>query len=170
MKTLGIALAIVFALTLAALFTVLAWDLQAAEGDPPREVAAQPVAAQPPQTVSDRSLPADDEQKHDTDYWMQVKLTAAQEVFADLTRGDLESVKKRAQTMQVIDMLEQWLRDSPVQQKSEYKRQLNEFQFSTRELIRHAEDNNIDGALTAWLDISKSCVGCHKVLRDTPGS
>ena len=50
--------------------------------------------------------------------------------------------------------------------KSAYLGQLNAFEFANKELIRQAEDGNIDGTLEAWLRLSRSCVECHKLIRD----
>lgn len=100
------------------------------------------------------------------DRWMQAKLHSAQQIFAGLTQGDLEVVEKRAQYMAVINVLEDWLKKSDLKKKSAYQGQLNAFEFANKELIRNAEDENIDGALEAWVKLSRSCVECHKLIRD----
>ena len=73
---------------------------------------------------------------------------------------------KHARATQAIDSLEYWLRGREFRQRSEYHKQLNQYQFALRELARHAEDENIDGALESWLDVNRSCIECHKLLRD----
>jgi hypothetical protein len=40
------------------------------------------------------------------------------------------------------------------------------FQTANRELIRAAENENLDGATLAYLQLTLSCVNCHKVVRD----
>ena len=40
--------------------------------------------------------------------WMEMKLLRSQEVFAELTAGNLEGVAKRARAMQAADILEFW--------------------------------------------------------------
>lgn len=102
------------------------------------------------------------------DRWMQAKLHSAQQIFAGLTQGDLDVVKKRAQYMAVVNVLEDWLKKSDFKKKSAYQGQLNAFEFANKELIRNADDENIDGALEAWIKLSRSCVECHKLIRD-PG-
>lgn len=102
----------------------------------------------------------------DSDRWMHVKLDAAQHIFADLTHGDLEAVKKQAQKMLVVNILENWLKSNEFTKKSAYQGQLNAFEFANKELIRQAEDDNLDGALDAWVKLSRSCVECHKLIRD----
>ncbi len=101
------------------------------------------------------------------DRWMQAKLHSAQQIFAALTQGELETVKKRAQLMAVMNVMEDWLKKkSEFSKKSAYQGQLNAFEFATKELIRHSDDENIDGALEAWVKLSRSCIECHKLIRD----
>lgn len=100
------------------------------------------------------------------DRWMELKLASSQLIFAELTRGNLEGVAKQAKAGRVVDALEYWLRTSEFRKQSEYQKQLNLYQFATRELARQADDGNIDGALESWLDVNRSCVECHKLLRD----
>lgn len=137
------------------LVVVIAVAVAVAAGDKetkkPKEGAKEPVAAQ---------------KEDEGDRWMKAKLHSAQQIFAGLTEGDLEIVKKRAQYMAVVNVLEDWLKKNDFTKKSAYRGQLNAFEFANRELIRHAEDDNLDGALDAWLKLSRSCVECHKLIRD----
>lgn len=109
---------------------------------------------------------ADDPAADDHDRWMTLKLVSAQNIVADLTRGDFESLEENARRMQVINLLEQWARDENFEQKSDYEGQLNAFEFATKELVRHAADENTDGALQAYLDMTTSCVRCHELIRE----
>lgn len=136
--------------------TAIAVSVFAADKDKkkPQETAKEPAAEQKTADEGDR--------------WMQAKLHSAQQIFAGLTQGDLEVVKKRAQYLAVINVLEDWLKKREFKKKSAYQGQLNAFEFANKELIRNAEDENIDGALEAWVKLSRSCVECHKLIRD-PG-
>jgi hypothetical protein len=107
-----------------------------------------------------------DPPKDDRDAWMQVKLTSAQHILAHLTSGDFEKLQTSARRMQVMNILEQWNRDAEFTGKSEYQGQLNAFEFATKELIRHADDKDIDGALKSYVKLTESCVHCHKLIRD----
>ncbi|MGE4002765.1 MAG: hypothetical protein AB7I48_21415, partial [Planctomycetaceae bacterium] len=80
---------------------------------------------------------------------MAVKLSSAQQIFEHLTRGDFEQLETSARRMQVLNFLEQWQREREFKQASDYQGQLNAFEFSTKELMRHAKDKNVDGALKA---------------------
>lgn len=102
----------------------------------------------------------------DANKWMQVKLHASQEIFAAMTRGDTKEVETNARRMLVISVLEQWIADKPYMNRSEYEAQLNAFQYATKELVRTGHNNDVGGALDAYVMLSKSCVKCHQVLRD----
>ncbi len=100
------------------------------------------------------------------DRWMTVKLNAAQQILADLTSGDFDQLEKSARRMQVMNFMEQWQRDAEVKRKSDYQGQLNAFEFSTKELIRYAGDQDTEGALGAYVALTQSCVRCHQLIRD----
>ncbi len=136
-----------------AVVTAIAVSVVAADKEKkkPKESNKEPVAAQ---------------KEDEEDRWMHAKLETSQQIFAGLTRGDLETVKTRARGMLVIGVLENWLRKNEFTKKSAYQGQLNAFEFANKELIRQAEDGNIDGTLDAWLRLSRSCVECHKLFRD----
>lgn len=119
---------------------------------------------QRPSMAQDRSQ---DPPPGDRDAWMQVKLTSAQQILAHLTSGDFEKLQTSARRMQVMNLLEQWSRDEDFTDKSDYEGQLNAFEFATKELIRHADDKDIDGALKSYVALTESCVNCHKLIRDT---
>ncbi len=48
-----------------------------------------------------------------------------------------------------------------------YQLQLKMFRFANKELIRQARDENLDGATMAFMQLTSSCVNCHRVVRDT---
>jgi hypothetical protein len=102
------------------------------------------------------------------DRWMRLKLISSQRVFEGLTSGDFMAVERNARRMQVLNLLEQWLKEREFARSSEYQGQLHAFEFAVKELIRHGVDRNADGALEAYVALSRSCVRCHQLLRDVP--
>src|SRR5262249_32942716 len=98
--------------------------------------------------------------RQEASIWMEKKLEHSQKVLAGLTRGDFEMIKKHAQSMQVISYLEKWDRaDLP-----EYKRQIEYFDEANKELIRQANNKNIQGATVAYTLLTVSCVHCHNIV------
>lgn len=157
--------AVTFVFAIAAVVFAAGADQKKSKSDSP---AAEPKAADETRTptAARKSRKSKDEKSDHGDKWMLFKLTSSQAIFTELTRGNLDGVAKRARASNVVDTLEYWLRGREFRERSEYHKQLNKYQFAVRELARHADDGNIDGALESWLDISRSCVQCHKLLRD----
>ena len=122
-----------------------------------------PQAAEPP--VAPPAAPLGEKEAAK---WMQRKLHTSQEILAGLTSGDLKSVENEARRLMVFNLLENWLRDNPLANKSGYQGQLNAFEFATKELVRNSETGNVDGALEAYIGLTRSCVECHKLIRDVP--
>jgi hypothetical protein len=129
-----------------------------------------PVAAAEDQTKAPHASKAAPENEEDANAWMAAKLNGSQNILAHLTRGDIKAVVTDARRMQVMTYLEQWLTASEIEELSEYRGQLNAFEFSTKELVRNAEDGNVNGALDAYVDMTRTCVKCHQLIRDVPAA
>ena len=118
-------------------------------------------------TDGGRWTTADDESPATAqDRWMAAKLSSAQHALEHLTRGEFDKLQATARRMQVMNFLEQWRREEDFEEKSDYQGQLNAFEFATKELIRHAGDENTDGALEAYVAMTETCVRCHTLIRD----
>lgn len=94
--------------------------------------------------------------------WMTKKLEFSQKILQGLTKGDFELIRKNADAMIVVGYLESWDRSSI----PEYKKQLKAFEQANKELVRHAEKENIGEATKAYTKLVVSCVECHSVVRD----
>jgi len=97
--------------------------------------------------------------------WMQLKLKMSQDILAGLTKGDLNAVESHAQKMNVVNFMEKLVTDDKPHYK-EYSRQLNAFETANRDLLRQSSAKNIEGATLAYMQLTVSCVQCHKVIRD----
>ncbi len=103
-----------------------------------------------------------DEEDDKASFWMKKKLEYTGEILAGLTSEDFEQVAKNARTMNTLGYLERWVRaGSP-----EYRRQLRIFQSANKQLIEMADEENLDGAALAYVQLTLSCVNCHKLVRD----
>ena len=93
---------------------------------------------------------------------MRKKLELAQNILSGLANEDFDAIRKNAKIMNTFVRLEQWLRaDQPT-----YRAQLDIFRHTNDELVRLADEKNLDGAALAYVQLTVSCVNCHKVLRD----
>jgi len=102
----------------------------------------------------------DDEQK--PSFWMKKKMEYSQEILAGLATEDFDAVAKNARSMNALGQLEKWLRANT----PEYRTQLKVFRRANENLIERAEEKNLDGAALAYVQLTLSCVNCHKVVRD----
>ncbi len=93
--------------------------------------------------------------------WMKQKLRASQEILKGLADGDFNSIGANAQSMNLLEHLEKWVRaDRP-----DYRTQLRLFEFADHELIRAASEKNLEAATLAYNQLTVSCVNCHKLVR-----
>jgi hypothetical protein len=93
---------------------------------------------------------------------MQLKLELAQGILEGIALEDFNAISKNAEKMKTLVKVEQWLhRDT-----REYKGQLQIFQFANDELARFAKQKDADGAALAYVQLTLSCVNCHKHIRD----
>src|ERR1017187_1538171 len=105
---------------------------------------------------------ADQEKESKSSLWMKQKLGASQNILGGLTKGDFEAIEKNAQSMLVVENLEKWLRaDTPG-----YQMKLKDFEYANKSLVLAAKEKNLDGATIAYIQLTLSCVHCHKVVRD----
>ncbi|MDP6556840.1 MAG: hypothetical protein QGF59_28010 [Pirellulaceae bacterium] len=109
------------------------------------------------------ALTAEDgkEKKKEPSFWMKKKLSYSQEILNGLATEDYELIQKNAMAMKGLNRIEFFVRRKP----EGYRTQLKTFQFSVDELVRNAEDDDLDGATLAFTQMTISCVNCHKVLR-----
>jgi hypothetical protein len=121
--------------------------LAGAAGGPPAARGADP----PP--AKEKSAPS---------VWMRQKLTASQNILAALTKEDYDAITLNAKSMLVVGYLEAFARaDAPG-----YREMLGDFAYANRTLVDAAKAKNLDRATVAYLQLTLSCVNCHKIVRD----
>ena len=107
-----------------------------------------------------------DEKVAARDKWMKAKQGHAQEIFAGLTDGDFDRMATSGRLLLGSGILEAWLKSREFEKHSDYRGQMYALEYANKELIRHAEDRNMEGALSAYVSLSQACVRCHMLLRD----
>jgi hypothetical protein len=93
--------------------------------------------------------------------FMRHKMGLTQDALAGLTEGDLVKVGTAAKNMRFLGYFEKHL----LAERPEYKRQVAFFDFASQELVRQAEAKNLEGATLAYMQLTATCVQCHKVMR-----
>lgn len=97
----------------------------------------------------------------DTSFWMRKKLEYSGRILEGLSKEDYEGIGKAARSMRALTHMERWVRAG----MPEYRTQLRNFERANDQLIRHADAEQLDGAALAYVQLTLSCVDCHKVIR-----
>jgi hypothetical protein len=91
---------------------------------------------------------------------MRKKLDYSREVLAGLSTENFEQIAASAQALDRLTE-QQWI----AAESEPYRMHLKNFRFAASELRRHANDQNLEGAALAYLQMTMSCVDCHRRLR-----
>lgn len=94
-------------------------------------------------------------------FWMDVKLDESQQLFAALAQADYAMIEQSSQRLKSVSMIERFVR----RRTPGYTTQLKNFEFSVDEILRQAEQENIEGVTLGFQQLTLSCVNCHKQLR-----
>jgi len=93
---------------------------------------------------------------------MQQKLGHAQKVLEGVAIKDFDLIEKHADELIILSKKAEWA----VLQTPEYTRQSDDFRRNADSLAKAAKDKNLDGAALAYVQVTMSCVNCHKHVRE----
>jgi len=93
--------------------------------------------------------------------WMKKKTQYSHQVFDGLATGDFEKIREGAERLRVFNRVETFARG----RTSSYRRQLENFDDASEEIVRQATARNLEGATLAFTQMTYACVNCHKQLR-----
>jgi hypothetical protein len=93
---------------------------------------------------------------------MQKKLHYAQKVLEGIAQNDFKSISRSAEELMLISKTTSW----KVYKTPRYQLYTNQFQRSIQDLQEGAEQKNIDKAALAYVDMTLTCVKCHKHVRE----
>lgn len=105
-------------------------------------------------------------EKKEVDVWMEAKLQFSQKIFDALVHGDFEAINENATAMRTVGYLEWWLRNNDYVSATDYRGQLNRFNFANEEIMRLSMAKDIEGTAEAYTELSLTCVRCHTLIRD----
>jgi hypothetical protein len=100
------------------------------------------------------------EEKVRNDFDMKKKLEFSKNILDGLVKEDYQKILKNAKSLNEMGK-RKWLENESV----EYRTQNQVFWFTTGSLRIAAEEKNMDGATLAYMQMTLSCVNCHKQLR-----
>ena len=93
---------------------------------------------------------------------MRRKLTQSQKVLEGIAVQDFDLIAKHAEELLVISKQAEW----KVLKTPLYEVYSNEFRRNAEELIENAKKKNVDAAALSYVDLTLTCVKCHKHVRE----
>jgi hypothetical protein len=95
-------------------------------------------------------------------FWMAKKLDYSKSILESLTKGDFEKTAEDAEHLRFLGKMEGFVR----RKNPDYRVQLQTFDLAMRELVRQAKRSNAEGSVSAFNQMTTSCVACHVLLRE----
>jgi hypothetical protein len=93
---------------------------------------------------------------------MQRKLACSQKILEGLALNDFKKMEQNADELISVSKLAEWR----VVRTPTYELYSNEFRRTAETLGRRANEKNLDGAALAYVELTLTCVRCHKHVRD----
>lgn len=105
---------------------------------------------------------AEPEQKKDEpSVWMKQKLERSKDILEGMSTGNLDQIAKSAEALNILTKIEAFARGKT----AGYRTQLQFFNEANDEIIRQANEENLEGVSLSFHQLTNSCVQCHKQLR-----
>lgn len=96
-------------------------------------------------------------------FWMAQKIEHSKKILEALTKEDFSTVEAEAKQLRTLGKIEGFVR----RKDSAYLRHQQTFDSSLVEIAAQANEQNVEGAVLAFNQLTTSCIACHKTLRTT---
>lgn len=126
-----------------------------------RTIALIVVVAVPLGLVSVRGFALRAQEPQKISETMQLKLKHAQNVLKSLAVEDFDSIADDAKNLSLLSQTAEW----QVYRTPEYRHFSAEFRRAADTLTWEADAKNIDGAALAYVQMTLTCINCHKHVR-----
>jgi len=90
------------------------------------------------------------------------KLEQAQKVLAGIALNDFDKIDSGASALLQISKEAEW----KVLKTPQYEVFSNDLRKAAEAMSQHAKTKNLDGATLAYVDLTLTCVKCHKHVRE----
>jgi hypothetical protein len=97
---------------------------------------------------------------------MRQKVAYSQQVLVGITLEDYGLIANNAEKLVELSNKTNWYS----RQVPEYELFLNEFRRNAQELTKAGQQKNLDAASLAYVQMTLSCVSCHKFIRQSSGT
>jgi hypothetical protein len=93
---------------------------------------------------------------------MKKKLVGSQKVLEGIALHDFDAVAKHGEELLRLSKRAEWkVLNTPL-----YQIYSNEFQSNVEDLIKNAKKKNVDATALSYVDLTLTCVKCHKHVRE----
>jgi hypothetical protein len=93
---------------------------------------------------------------------MRKKLEQSQKVLEGIALNDFDKIVQHADELILISKETEF----KVVKSPKYELYTDEFRRNAEEMVKKAKDKNIDGATLAYMELTLTCVKCHKHTRE----
>jgi hypothetical protein len=100
--------------------------------------------------------------KSDVEKLMAKKLAHAQKVLEGIALAEFDTIESNAAELSILSKTAEF----KVLKTPEYELHSNAFRRSLEEMKRGVKDRNLDTAALAYVDMTLTCVRCHKHVRE----
>jgi cytochrome c556 len=94
---------------------------------------------------------------------MRKKLKHAHAILEGIALNDFDKIADNADGLITISQQAEWV----VVKTPQYELFSNRFRKSAESLVKNAKAKNLDGAVLDYVDLTMTCVKCHKYVRET---
>ena len=94
---------------------------------------------------------------------MRKKLKHSQGVLEGIALNDFDKIADNADQLIAVSQKAEWV----VVKTPQYELFSNQFRKTAENLVKNAKAKNLDGAALDYVDLTMTCVKCHKYVRET---
>jgi len=107
-------------------------------------------------------VPAREEEKDSVGTLMKRKLAHSQKILEGLALNDFKAIAENAEGLIAVSKAAEW----KVLKTPNYEIHSNDFRRNADDLIKAAKEKNIDRAALTYVELTLTCVKCHKHVRE----
>jgi len=105
---------------------------------------------------------AADTKKESVETLMKKKLVESQKVLEGIALGDFDKIAKHAENLQAISKKAEWkVLETPL-----FAIYSTQFQGNAEDMVKYANKKNLDAAALSYVELTLTCVKCHKHVRE----
>ena len=93
---------------------------------------------------------------------MKAKLKHAQTGLEGLVQENFVKIQESAKSMSALSRAAEW----NVHKSPDYMRFSREFRQITKDMEKHAKEKNLDACTLNYIQMTMTCVACHKHVRN----